>query len=81
MRYLPHTPEDIALMLQAVGVENPDALFTTIPDGCRRKDPPNLPEPMTEWELDEHMAAPFGGVRTPASRPRSHKSLHRGGPL
>ncbi len=57
MRYLPHTPEDIAAMLEAVGVEDMDALFSMIPEGCRRKDPPNLPEPLTEWELDDHMVA------------------------
>jgi len=55
MRYLPHTSEDIASMLQKVGVENLDALFSTIPEDCRRKDDLNLPEPMSEWELNDHM--------------------------
>ena len=36
MRYLPHTPEDIAEMLQAVGVESFDEIFVGIPPECRR---------------------------------------------
>ncbi|MGC8492239.1 MAG: aminomethyl-transferring glycine dehydrogenase subunit GcvPA [Syntrophobacteraceae bacterium] len=57
MRYLPHTDEDIAEMLQVVGVADLDDLFSTIPGECRRKSALNLPEAMTEWELDSHMAA------------------------
>jgi glycine dehydrogenase subunit 1 len=56
MRYLPHTPEDIAAMLNNIGVESLDALFSTVPDECRRKSPMNLPEPLTEWELDRKMS-------------------------
>ena len=56
MRYLPHTPEDIAAMLNKIGVESLDALFSTVPDECRRKSPLNLPEPLTEWELDRKMS-------------------------
>ena len=55
MRYLPHTPEDIKAMLAVVGVNSLDDLFATIPEDCRRKDDLHLPEPMTEWELDNHM--------------------------
>ena len=57
MRYLPHTGEDIAEMLQAIGVESLDDLFSTIPGACRRKTDLALPEPMTEWELNDHMEA------------------------
>jgi glycine dehydrogenase subunit 1 len=57
MRYLPHTEQDIAEMLQVVGADSLDALFSTIPEACRRKNDLNLPEPMTEWELNAHMAA------------------------
>ncbi|BBO90114.1 aminomethyl-transferring glycine dehydrogenase subunit GcvPA [Desulfosarcina ovata] len=55
MRYLPHTPEDIRAMLQVVGAADLDALFASIPDDCRRKEALNLPEPLTEWELNGHM--------------------------
>jgi len=71
MRYLPHTPEDIAAMLQVVGVESMAELFSMVPDECRRQDTPDLPEPLTEWELDAHMAA--------LSEKRPGKS--RGGPI
>jgi len=51
MRYLPHTNEDIEKMLETVGVDSLDALFSTIPGDCRRNDPLMLPGPLTEWEL------------------------------
>ena len=55
MRYLPHTPEEIALMLKAVGIDSLEGLFAHIPEDCRRKTELDLPEPKTEWELDRHM--------------------------
>ncbi len=55
MRYLPHTEEDIAAMLQVVGAKNFDELFSTIPEDCRRKGDIKLPDPLTEWELNDHM--------------------------
>ena len=55
MRYLPHTPEDITAMLATVGAKSLDDLFVAIPEACRRKEALNLPEPMTEWELNAHM--------------------------
>ncbi len=56
MRYLPHTQEDIADMLKKIGAGSLDDLFTTIPDDCRRKTDLDLPEAMTEWELNRHMS-------------------------
>ncbi|NNL76871.1 MAG: aminomethyl-transferring glycine dehydrogenase subunit GcvPA [Desulfobacterales bacterium] len=55
MRYLPHTPDDIKAMLAVVGVDSLDDLFASIPEDCRRKNDLNLPEPMTEWELNNHI--------------------------
>ncbi len=55
MRYLPHTPEDIQAMLEVVGVKSLDALFENIPDNCRSKSELNLPPPLTEWELNDHI--------------------------
>jgi glycine dehydrogenase subunit 1 len=57
MRYLPHTDEDISAMLKVVGVGSLEELFSTVPEDCRKKEPLNLPEPLTEWELDRHMAS------------------------
>jgi glycine dehydrogenase subunit 1 len=55
MRYLPQTREDIDKMLQVVGVDTLDGLFSGIPEDCRRKEDLNLPEPLTEWELNRRM--------------------------
>ncbi|SHE76641.1 glycine dehydrogenase (decarboxylating) alpha subunit [Desulfacinum infernum DSM 9756] len=55
MRYLPHTPDDVASMLKAVGADSLEELFAGVPEACRRKDAWTLPEPLTEWELNAHM--------------------------
>lgn len=60
MRYLPHTPEDISAMLAAVGADSLDDLFATIPEACRRKKDLNLPERLSEWELNRHIDALSG---------------------
>ena len=57
MRYLPHTDEDIASMLKVVEADSLDAIFSAIPEDCRRNDALDLPEPLTEWESNNHMAA------------------------
>jgi len=57
MRYLPHTRDDIAAMLKVVGAKDLEDLFAVIPGDCRRRDDMELPEPMTEWELTEHLSA------------------------
>ncbi len=55
MRYLPHTQEDIQKMLAVAGAGSLDDLFKTIPDAVKVKGGLNLPEPMSEWELNDHM--------------------------
>ena len=55
MRYLPHTAEDIAAMLKAIGLDDVDGLFAHIPEDCRRKEALNIPAHLTEWELNDHM--------------------------
>jgi glycine dehydrogenase subunit 1 len=57
MRYLPHTGEEIASMLEAVGVDDLDSLFSTVPEECRFSADLDLPEPLTEWDLNAHMQA------------------------
>ncbi len=56
MRFLPHTPEDIASMLKVVGVKTLEDLFTMIPRDCRRTGNLDLPDPMSEWELHDFMS-------------------------
>ncbi len=55
MRYLPHTSEDIAEMLQVVGAETLDDIFATIPEDCRFQGELDLPK-MSEWDLNDHMS-------------------------
>jgi glycine dehydrogenase subunit 1 len=69
MRYLPHTSEDIGSMLEAVGAESLEDLFSTVPDNCRRTGAPRLPEPLTEWELNERME----GMARRMGAPPQHK--------
>lgn len=56
-RHIGITDEEIPLMLEAVGAESLDQLIDqTIPADIRLKETMNLPEPMTERELAEHLA-------------------------
>jgi glycine dehydrogenase subunit 1 len=55
MLYLPHTSDEISSMLQVIGVEDVDELFSTIPEDCRLKVDLHLPEAVTEWELKRHL--------------------------
>jgi glycine dehydrogenase subunit 1 len=57
MRYLPHTQEDIDEMLAKSGHASLDDLFNTIPDALKTKDPLNIPQGLSEWDLNEHMEA------------------------
>lgn len=62
MRYLPHTSEEIASMLEAVGAGALEDLFATVPAPCRREAPMDLPPAMSEWDLSRHMAGLAGGA-------------------
>lgn len=57
MPYIPHTDEDIAAMLEAVGAPSVSDLFTMIPAECRAGKDLDLPANLTEWELKDHMGA------------------------
>ena len=64
MRYLPHTQEDIDEMLKVIGLNSLDDLFSTIPKSCCCRLGMQLPEPLTEWELNDHMDALAGKMAT-----------------
>jgi glycine dehydrogenase subunit 1 len=51
MRYLPHTNEEIAAMLAAVGLPSLDALYSSIPAEARLGRPLDLPEGVAEPTL------------------------------
>ena len=57
MRYLPHTQEQIQQMLNVTGTDSLEALFSGIPQECRRLRAMNLPEAFSEWALNRHMDA------------------------
>jgi glycine dehydrogenase subunit 1 len=62
MRYLPHTDDDVAAMLSAVGAARLQDLFVTVPQDCRRADDLDLPGPLTEWELTDRMTDLAGSM-------------------
>ncbi len=55
MRYLPHTKENIEAMLERSGCRDMEDLFASIPSRCRRVEPLDLPDPLSEMELNRHM--------------------------
>lgn len=56
-RYIPHTPEDIALMLERIGVKSVDDLYADVPAEVIFKEDYALPEGMSELELREWFKA------------------------
>ncbi|MBO6825431.1 MAG: aminomethyl-transferring glycine dehydrogenase subunit GcvPA [Sneathiella sp.] len=59
MRYMPHTEQQRQEMLQKVGVSSVDDLFVDIPESARVQGLLDLPNHMTEMEVDARMSA-FG---------------------
>ncbi|MCP4672378.1 MAG: aminomethyl-transferring glycine dehydrogenase subunit GcvPA [Desulfobacula sp.] len=55
MRYLPHTREDIESMLEVTGLSSLDDLFNCIPDDLKTKESIDIPDALSEWQLDTHM--------------------------
>ena len=63
MPYGPHTADDRARMLQAIGVADVDALFADIPNDLRAS-PLRLPDPVPELELAARLQALAARNRT-----------------
>jgi glycine dehydrogenase subunit 1 len=55
MRYLPHTPEEIRAMLEAVGLSSLDDLFSSIPKEARLDRPLELEPALDEVSLMRHL--------------------------
>lgn len=49
--YLPHTPEERQQMMERIGVQSVDALFTDIPESIRFKRELNMNHPYSEMEI------------------------------
>lgn len=55
MPFVPHTDEDIKLMLQAIGVDSIEALFAEIPQNLRIPTPIEIPEALNEMAVTRLM--------------------------
>jgi glycine dehydrogenase subunit 1 len=55
LRYIPATEDDIKKMMQEIGIENLDQLFSTIPANLRYKSKFSFPRALSEQELTEHL--------------------------
>ncbi len=55
MSYVLNTPADQQAMLDRIGVESIEQLFESIPPALRLKRPLNVPPPLTEIELQQHL--------------------------
>jgi len=75
MRYIPHTPGDVAQMLERIGVGSLEELFVGIPASARLNRPLDLPPAAAEGELLRELKALAARNATPAS----HLSFLGGG--
>jgi glycine dehydrogenase subunit 1 len=55
MAFIPHTPEDVAEMLAAIGVSSIEQLFDEIPASVRAGELSGVPEAMSEMEIGRLM--------------------------
>jgi glycine dehydrogenase subunit 1 len=55
MRYLPHTPDEIRTMLEAIGLPSLDALYASIPEEARMHQPLALERGLDEPSLMRHL--------------------------
>lgn len=56
-KYIPHTEEDIALMLEKIGAESVDELYSDIPEEVIFKGEYDIPSAMSEIEIRKHFKA------------------------
>ena len=56
MAFIPHTREDVAAMLDAIGVESIERLFEEIPAGMRIGSLAGVPEALNEMQLARLMS-------------------------
>lgn len=55
MAYVPHSAQDTAAMLETIGVDSIDDLFSSIPEELRLSQPPDIPEAEDEWRVRKHV--------------------------
>ena len=64
-RYLPHTPRDVARMLDTIGVSDVDALLEPVPAAMRKRARLDLPAGLDEHSLREHLTQLASEVSIP----------------
>jgi glycine dehydrogenase subunit 1 len=64
--YVPHSAEDVRVMLDAVGASSVEDLFSAVPDAVRRREPLDLPAGLSESEVMAELQR-LAGADTPAS--------------
>ncbi len=57
MAYIPHTPDDVRVMLDTIGLDSLDQLFDMIPPEFRLNRPLAVPPALGELELTNHVGA------------------------
>jgi glycine dehydrogenase subunit 1 len=55
MAYIANTPEDVRVMLGAIGLDSLEQLFDMVPPEFRLQRPLNIPPALTELELTQHV--------------------------
>ena len=55
-KYFPHTEADLKAMMEKVGIDSLDALYSQIPDSIRFKGDYQLPSEMSEMEVRDTFA-------------------------
>jgi glycine dehydrogenase subunit 1 len=75
MRYIPHTPGDVARMLERIGVGSLEELFVEIPASARLNRPLDLPPALAESDLVRELKA----LASRNATPESHLSFLGGG--
>ena len=69
MRYTPHAPQDVARMLDAVGMQTLSELFADIPEHLRLAQAPEIGQGMDEISLRRHLTRLSGKNAGAASMP------------
>ena len=57
MAYIANTPDDVRVMLGAIGLDSLDQLFDMIPPEYRLRRPLAIPRALSEWELTSEVSA------------------------
>ena len=76
MDYVPHTPDDQSEMMRAIGIGALEALFEDIPEKYRLKRLLELPPPLAEQEIWEHMSRLASSNRLPGATLTGAGSYH-----